>query len=60
MKKIGFAAIVASGLGAAVVGLAAPASADVSHHMWVHQMHQKASAPHVDTTPKHTAIRTNR
>lgn len=50
MKKFGFIAIVASGLAAAVLGLAGPASADVGHHDWVGQIGQHASAPQVDTT----------
>ena len=35
MKKFGFATIVASGLAAAVLGLAGPAQADIGHHQWV-------------------------
>ena len=35
MKKFGFASIVASGLAAAVLGLAAPAQAGLSHNIWV-------------------------
>ncbi|AKS31723.1 hypothetical protein [Mycolicibacterium goodii] len=54
MKKFGvvtgITAAVASGLAAAVVGLAAPASADVSHHYWVNNMGQQVNVPHVDTT----------
>ena len=37
MKKFGFASIVASGLAAAVLGLAAPAQAGLSHNIWVNQ-----------------------
>lgn len=37
MKKFGFAGIVAGGLVAAVVGLAAPAQADLSHNIWANQ-----------------------
>jgi hypothetical protein len=50
MKKLGFAAIVASGVAASVLGLAAPASADVAHHDWVSNIEPHVSAPHVDTT----------
>jgi hypothetical protein len=57
MKKFGFAAtVVASGLAAAVIGLAAPAQAavdisiDVVHHGWVYDIQQQATAPQVDTT----------
>ena len=70
MKKLGFAAIAASGLGAAVLGLAAPAlaaepahvaaptgitiSAGVDHLDWLNQIHPKATAPKVDTTVRHS------
>ncbi|MDV3123297.1 hypothetical protein M1247_00075 [Mycobacterium sp. 21AC1] len=50
MKKLGFTAVIASGLAAAVVGLAAPASAGVDHHTWLDQVGQHATAPQVDTT----------
>jgi hypothetical protein len=36
MKKFGFASIVASGLAAAVLGLAGPAQADIGHYNWVY------------------------
>ena len=42
MKKFGFATIVASGLAAAVVGLAGPAQADLGHHDWVVDIQQHA------------------
>jgi hypothetical protein len=50
MKKFGFATIVASGLAAAVVGLAAPALADVNHQSFINDITQTVSVPHVDTT----------
>ena len=50
MKKLGIAALVANGLAAAVVGLAAPASADYSHHDWVNNIHPQAQAPQVDNS----------
>ncbi|WP_168176020.1 hypothetical protein [Mycobacterium sp. ST-F2] len=50
MKKLGLAALIANGMAAAVLGLAAPASADYSHHGWVNDINQHASAPQVDTT----------
>jgi hypothetical protein len=54
MKKFGFASIagvVASGLAAAVLGLAGPAQADVGHHDWIYDITQpQVSVPHVDTT----------
>ena len=40
MKKIGFATVIASGLTAAVLGLAGPASADIGHHDWVNDIQQ--------------------
>jgi len=50
MKKLGFATIIASGLTAAVLGLAGPAQADVGHHDWVNTINQPASAPQVDNS----------
>jgi hypothetical protein len=50
MKKFGFATIVASGLTAAVLGLAGPAQADVGHHDWVHDIQPTVTVPHVDTS----------
>ncbi|MCX8561360.1 hypothetical protein OS122_10755 [Mycolicibacterium mucogenicum] len=50
MKKLGIAALVANGLAAAVLGLAAPASADYSHHDWVNDIHPRAEAPQVDSS----------
>ena len=49
MKKFGFATIIASGLTAAVLGLAGPAQADIGHHDWVHSVQQQASVPQVST-----------
>jgi hypothetical protein len=43
MKMFGFAGIVASGLAAAVLGLAGPAQADLGHNNWVHDIQQHAS-----------------
>jgi hypothetical protein len=50
MKKFGFATIVASGLAAAVVGLAGPAQADIAHNGWIYDIQTHATAPHVDTS----------
>jgi hypothetical protein len=50
MNKFGFASIVASGLAAAVLGLAAPAQADVGHNIWVNQVGPSATVPQVDTS----------
>ena len=54
MKKIGFATIIASGLTAAVLGLAGPASADVGHHDWVHDIQPQVSVPQVDNGVQHS------
>src|SRR6201984_3512660 len=43
MKKFGFATIVASGMAAAVLGLAGPAQADIGHHQWVNDIQQQAT-----------------
>ena len=50
MKKFGFATIVASGLAAAVLGLAGPAQADIGHHQWVQDIQQRASTGPVTST----------
>jgi hypothetical protein len=50
MKKFGFATIIASGLTAAVLGLAGPAQADIGHHDWVNNTQSQASVPQVDTS----------
>ena len=50
MKKFGFATIIASGLAAAVLGLAGPAQADVGHHDWVNTINQHAHTSQVDTS----------
>lgn len=42
--------MIASGLAAAVLGLAAPAQADIGHHDWAVGTNQTAQAPSVDTT----------
>jgi hypothetical protein len=50
MKKFGFATIVASGLAAAVLGLAGPAQADIGHHNWVQDIQQHATVGSVTPT----------
>jgi hypothetical protein len=50
MKKFGFATIIASGLTAAVLGLAGPAQADIGHHDWVNDIQPQVSVPQVDTS----------
>lgn len=58
MNKFGFAAVVAGGLTAAILGLAAPAQAapavntliivptDFGHHAWVVDIQPHANVPH--------------
>jgi hypothetical protein len=50
MKKFGFATIIASGLTAAVLGLAGPAQADIGHHDWVNNIGPHVTVPQVDTS----------
>jgi hypothetical protein len=50
MKKFGFASIAATGLAAAILGFAAPAQADITHHEWVHDIQQQVNVPQVDTS----------
>ena len=50
MKKFGFASIVATGFAAALFGLAAPANADLGHHLWVTDMQQQANVGTVTAT----------
>jgi hypothetical protein len=50
MKKFGFATMIASGLTAAVLGLAGSAQADVGHHDWIHDIQPQVSVPQVDTS----------
>jgi hypothetical protein len=50
MKKFGFAAMIASGMAAAVIGLAGPAQADTGHNDWVNTIQPTVSVPQVDTT----------
>ncbi|MHA3024737.1 hypothetical protein ACXPWS_31210 [Mycobacterium sp. BMJ-28] len=47
MKKFGFASVIATGFVAAIVGLAAPAQADITHHEWVHDIQQHATTGQV-------------
>ena len=54
MKNFGIASLIAGALTAGVVGLAAPAQADIGHHIWVDTITQPhVYVPHVDTTPHH-------
>ena len=50
MKKFGFATIIASGLTAAFLGLAGPASAGVDHLDWLKDIHHSATVPQVDNS----------
>jgi hypothetical protein len=49
VKKFGFASIAASGLGAALIGLAGPAQAGIDHHQWVHDNQQHSTVGSVRT-----------
>lgn len=54
MKKFGFASLIAAAATAGIVGFAAPAQADLGHHVWVNTItNQHVYVPHVDTTPHH-------
>ena len=50
MKKFSIASIVASGFAAALLGLAGPASADISHHQWINDIQQQATVGSVTST----------
>ena len=50
MKKFGFATIVASGMAAAVFGLAGPAQADIGHHDWLDNIGPHVTVPQVDNS----------
>ena len=67
MKKLGLAAITAGGLGAALLGLAGPATATtpapadattittgVDHLDWLDKIQPKAQVPQVDNTVRHS------
>lgn len=54
MKKFGFAGVIAGGMVAAVIGLAAPAQADLSHNIWANQQNQTSqSAPQSSVSVQH-------
>ncbi|BBX00244.1 hypothetical protein [Mycolicibacterium moriokaense] len=50
MKRFGIVTVVASGLAAALIGLAGPAQADSEHHVWLDRISPTVNVPHVDTT----------
>jgi hypothetical protein len=50
MKKYAITTAIAGAMTAAVLGLAAPAQADLAHNNWVNNLNPPATAPHVDTT----------
>ncbi|BBY58297.1 hypothetical protein [Mycolicibacterium sarraceniae] len=50
MKKYAITTAIAGAMTAAVLGLAAPAQADLGHNDWVNNIGPSATAPHVDTT----------
>ena len=53
MKKFGFVGIVTGGLVAAVVGLASPAQADLSHNIWANQQNQSSQTGSAVSTQAH-------
>ncbi|WP_179466562.1 hypothetical protein [Mycolicibacterium vinylchloridicum] len=50
MKTYAITTAIAGAMTAAVLGLAAPAQADLGHNDWVNNIHPTATAPQVDTT----------
>lgn len=53
MKKFGFtsaAAVVAGGFAAALIGLAAPANADLDHQQWIQDIQQSAQVGSAQST----------
>ena len=50
MKKFGFASTVATGFAAAMFALAAPASAGIDHHTWVHDIQQQGNVGSAQST----------
>jgi hypothetical protein len=50
MKKFTIAGVIASGLAAAVLGLAAPASAGIDHHSWINTTQQQATVGAAQST----------
>ncbi|MCP9274728.1 hypothetical protein [Mycolicibacterium arenosum] len=50
MKKFTVSSAIATGFAAVVLGLAAPASADVAHHDWVHDIQQQATVGSAQST----------
>lgn len=57
MKKFGFATVIASGLIAGALGIAAPAAqadlaapAGIDHHVWIDQLGPHVTVPQVDLT----------
>ena len=49
-KKSVIAGAIATGFGAALFGLAAPANADVAHHQWVTDIQQRATVGSAQST----------
>ncbi|MGY4708159.1 hypothetical protein ACXDF8_01075 [Mycolicibacterium sp. CBM1] len=50
MTKYTITTAIAGALTAAVLGLAAPAQADLGHNDWVNNLGPAATVPHVDTS----------
>ncbi|MCV7180180.1 hypothetical protein [Mycolicibacterium sphagni] len=50
MMKYAITTAIAGAMTAAVLGLAAPAQADLGHNDWVNNMGPSVTVPHVDTS----------
>lgn len=54
MKRFGIASMLTGGLVAAVIGMAAPAQADLSDVIWNQQQQHQVFVPHVDNSVRHS------
>jgi hypothetical protein len=60
MQNFGVTSLMAGAMTAGVVGLAAPAQADIGHHIWVDTITQPhVYVPHADTTVHHCGTSDN-
>lgn len=57
MKRFGIASMLTGGLVAAVIGMAAPAQADLSDVIWNQQQQHQVYVPHVDNSVRHSGNR---
>jgi len=56
MKRIAVSAALASGLFAGLMGMAAPAQADLGSVIWNQQQQQRVYVPHVDTGVRNSPV----